>query len=117
VVLVILVGGAAVAVAWYARGTYFVGLNNDQLVTIYKGRPGGLLWFQPTVVQRTGVRVVDVLPTRVSDLKSGMEESSLSQARAYVVRIQDEATTTTTTPTSTSVPASPPPSATTTTAA
>jgi PPM family protein phosphatase len=104
VVLVLLVGGAGVAVAWYARGTYFVGLSNDQVVTIYKGRPGGLLWFQPTVVERTGVNLSQVLPTRVSDLTSGMEEPSLSQARAYVQRLQDETTTTTTT-TPTSIPA------------
>ena len=28
-------------------------------LTIYKGRPGGLLWFQPTVVDRTTVTTAD----------------------------------------------------------
>ncbi len=108
VLLVALVAAAGFAVALYARGSYFVGLNNDAL-TIYKGRPGGLLWFQPTIVQRTDVLASDVLPARLSDLQSGKEEPSLSQARAYVTSLQDEklqqvqATSTTT---STTVPAS-----------
>ena len=65
----LLVGGAGFAVAWYARGSYFVGLTSDEL-TIYKGRPGGLLWFQPTVARQTQVRTSDVLPSRLADLKS-----------------------------------------------
>ncbi len=110
VLLVALVAGAGFAVAWYARGSYFVGLNSDEL-TIYKGRPGGLLWFEPTVVQKTAVRTSDVLPSRVPDLRAGKEEPSLSQAREYVARLRVEktqlaeaATSTTTTPTTTTPP-------------
>jgi serine/threonine protein phosphatase PrpC len=87
--LVALVGGAGFAVAWYARGSYFVGLNGD-LLTIYKGRPGGLLWFEPTVARATKVRTSEVLPSRLSDLRSGKEEPSLSQAVDYVSRLQLE---------------------------
>jgi PPM family protein phosphatase len=86
---VVLVGGAGFAVAWYARGSYFVGLHNDQL-TIYKGRPGGLLWFQPTIVDPTGVPATAVLQSRLSDLQSGKVEPSLSQAKAYVASLKDE---------------------------
>jgi protein phosphatase len=110
VLLVALVAGAGVAVAWYARGSYFVGLNSDEL-TIYKGRPGGLLWFEPTVVQKTAVRTSDVLPSRLTDLRAGKEEPSLSQARDYVARLRAEkaqlaeaATGTTTTTTTTTPP-------------
>jgi PPM family protein phosphatase len=99
--LIALIGGAGVAVAWYARSSYFVGLNNDVL-TIYKGRPGGLLWFKPTVAKTTDVQSTDVLPSRLSDLRSGKEEPSLSQAEAYVTRLQAEQQLTTTT---TTVPA------------
>ena len=52
--LLMLGGGAVVAVGWYARGSYFVGLDQSQL-TIFQGRPGGMLWFNPTVERRTGV--------------------------------------------------------------
>jgi serine/threonine protein phosphatase PrpC len=103
--LAALIGGAGFAVAWYARGSYFVGLTNDEL-TVYKGRPGGLLWFQPTVARHTQVYTTDVLPSRLSDLRTGKEEPSLSQALDYVSRLQVEKTqqlqatspTTTTTP-------------------
>ncbi|MDQ1418767.1 MAG: family protein phosphatase [Acidimicrobiaceae bacterium] len=104
VLLIALVAGAGFAVAWYARGSYFVGLTSDEL-TIFKGRPGGLLWFEPTVAQKTAVRTSDVLPSRLSDLRAGKEEPSLGQARDYVTRLQAEktqlaqgTTTTTTTP-------------------
>jgi protein phosphatase len=89
ILLVALIGGAGVAVALYARGSYFVGLNNNEL-TVYKGRPGGLLWFQPTVAQHTQVHTSDVLPSRLSDLNSGKEEASLAAALDYINRLQAE---------------------------
>src|SRR5205807_454313 len=54
VLLVVVLGGTVAVIGWYARGAYYVGLNGQQ-VAIYQGRPGGLLWFQPTLVQRTDV--------------------------------------------------------------
>jgi serine/threonine protein phosphatase PrpC len=110
ILLLLLLGGAAFAVAWYARGSYFVGLNNAE-VTIYRGRPGGLLWFEPTVLERTGVRSADVPSYRLADLQSGKEEASLADARLYVQRLKDQApgsttaTTATSTATSTGLPA------------
>jgi protein phosphatase len=103
-VLLALVAAAFYAIDLYARGSYFVGVDHSQL-TIYKGRPGGLLWFQPTVVERTGVPTTDVLQSRLSDLQSGKVEANLAAARQYVHNLQTEgaqhqvgATTTTTVP-------------------
>jgi PPM family protein phosphatase len=90
ILLLILLGGAAGAVGWYARGTYYVGLDSTE-VTIYKGRPGGLLWFNPTVAKRTGVPVSSVLPSRLDDLRRGKEEASLDEANKYVANLQAEA--------------------------
>jgi len=84
------VGGAFGAIAFYARGSYYVGLQGPQL-TIYRGRPGGLLWFKPTIAQRTGVATTDVLASRLDDLKSGKQEASLQDARQYVQNLQAEA--------------------------
>jgi len=105
--LIALIGGAGVAVAWYARGSYFVGLSNDRL-TVYKGRPGGLLWFQPTVAATSQVHSADVASYRLNDLRSGKEEPSLSRAQDYIDSLKNEkarlsptTTTTTTAPTST----------------
>ena len=88
---VLAVGGAAVwAVAWYARGAYFVGLDGEQ-VAIYRGRPGGLLWFDPTLVehkaQPTGA---DLLPAQRVELETGHEVSSKAAADRYVNNLRQE---------------------------
>lgn len=117
-VLVLVVAGGVAAVAWYARGSYFVGLHEGR-VTIYKGRPGGLLWFDPTVEETTPITSASLLPARVDDLEAGKPEPSLAEARRYVERIQEEAArgggsggdaeaTTSTTAATTTTPTSPP---------
>lgn len=110
-VLLLIVGGAFAAIGYTARGTYYVGLDGER-VTIFKGRPGGLLWFRPTVEEATDLTADDVRATRLDDLRSGKEQPTLSAAREYVENLRDErspATTTTTTAPSTTVPAAPPP--------
>jgi protein phosphatase len=89
-VLAVLLALAVAAIGWYARGSYFVGIADSRLV-IYQGRPGGLLWFQPTVAERTNVSTSAVLTSRLSDLQGGKEEATLGQARTYVRNLQDEA--------------------------
>jgi serine/threonine protein phosphatase PrpC len=89
-VLVLLVAAGVGAIAWYARGSYFVGLHEGR-VTIYKGRPGGLLWFDPTVEEATPITSASLLPARRDDLEAGKPEPSLADARLYVERIQQEA--------------------------
>src|SRR5439155_18855901 len=79
------------AIGWYARKTYYVGFSGRQ-VAIFKGRPGGLLWFDPSVEQRTDLRSADVLPARLPDLKTGHSEPSLANAQRYVTRLRQEAT-------------------------
>ena len=109
VVLVLIVGAAFGAITWYGRSTYYVGIDGDR-VTIFQGRPGGLLWYDPTVEQRTDLAVVDVPPNRLQALKDGKQEPSLHDAERYVENLRDEAaaiaaaTTTTTTSTTTTGP-------------
>ena len=113
VALVVVLAAAVAAVGFFARGGYFVGLEGEEVV-IFKGRPGGLLWFDPTVAGRTGVLVSELRPSRAQDLRDGKEEPSLSAARRYVANLKEEAappTTTTTAVTTTTVPppVTPPP--------
>jgi serine/threonine protein phosphatase PrpC len=88
--LLVVVGAAVAAVGYFATRSYFVGLDHGTLV-IYQGRPGGFLWFQPRVADRTGVRLSQVLPARYQDLRQGMEEPSLAAARRYVQNLVEEA--------------------------
>jgi hypothetical protein len=51
---------------------------------IYQGRIGGLLWYHPTEVERTGVTTADVPSSYLGALDAGVEETSVANARAYV---------------------------------
>ena len=99
-VLAVLAAGAA-AVAWFARSTYYVGLDGDEVV-IFQGRPGGVLWFEPTVAETTGLAFDDVPPSRQADVESGKQEATLADARRYVDRLEQQraggSTSTTTAP-------------------
>jgi protein phosphatase len=87
--LLIVLGGAAAAIGWYGRGSYFVGLSGQQL-TIYKGRPGGVLWIEPTIDQRTGVTTAQIESRHLGQLRSGVTEPSVSAARAYIANLTSE---------------------------
>ncbi len=75
--------GAYYAVRWYDVNSYYVGVDNNELV-IYQGRIGGFLWYHPVEVYRTSVTTADVPAIYLSSLNSGVEESSVANARCYV---------------------------------
>jgi len=81
------VGIAVGAVGWYARRTYYVGLSADR-VTVFKGVPGGLLGWQPTVDRTTDLTAADLTPADRSDLQNGHRFASRSDADRFVTRLQ-----------------------------
>jgi serine/threonine protein phosphatase PrpC len=81
---------AGAAVNWYARHTFYVGLQGSQVV-IFRGRPGGLLWFQPTLEKRTTLSTDEVVEARLPDLRKGKPQSSLADADRYVNNLEQEA--------------------------
>jgi len=89
VAIVLVIAAALVAVGWYARHTYYVGLDHGQ-VAVFKGRPGGLLWFQPTLDRRTSLSEKDVPPARLPDVKAGKEEATRAEAQRYVNALRQE---------------------------
>lgn len=106
VALLAVLGAAVWAVAWYARSAYFVGLDGEQ-VAIFRGRPGGLLWFDPTLVERKAQPTgAELLPAQRIELEAGHELASKAAADRYVNNLRQEvearraATTATTTTTS-----------------
>jgi PPM family protein phosphatase len=88
VLVAAVIAGALYAVRWYDVNSYFVRADNNELV-IYQGRIGGFLWYQPKVVERTGVTTADVPATYRSDLIAGVEETSVADARTYVSNLQN----------------------------
>ncbi len=99
-----MLGIATLAVVWYARGTYYVGFDERDRVTLYKGQPGGVLWFQPTVVKYYDISRSDVPEGKLSVLEEGKPRGSEEDADAYVDSLKDEARSLGTTTTVTTVP-------------
>jgi protein phosphatase len=81
--LVAVLAGAFFAVRWYDTNSYFVKVDNNELV-IYQGRIGGFLWYHPEPVERTRVTTADVPAIYVESLKTGVQESSVASANLYV---------------------------------
>jgi protein phosphatase len=102
--LLTVLGIATLAVVWYARGTYYVGFDERDRVTLYKGQPGGVLWFQPTVVKHYDITRSDVPAGKLPVLEEGKPRGSEQDADAYVDSLKDEAESLGTTTTVTTVP-------------
>jgi hypothetical protein len=106
--IVAVVGVGVGAVGWYARRTYYVGLSGDR-VALFKGVPGGLLGWEPTVDRQTELITADLTPADRADLQTGHRFASRSDATQFLSRLQraHEATaeTTTTTAPAVSIPA------------
>ena len=73
------------AVRWYDTNSYFVRVDNNELV-IYQGRIGGFLWYHPEQVERTRVTTADVPAIYLESLKAGVQESSVASARTCMCR-------------------------------
>ena len=71
-----------VGVVIYARSGYFVGIDGPDVV-IYKGRPDGVLWFDPTFEESVKLSVADLTPTDLTDVQSGVTFDSLDAAKRY----------------------------------
>jgi PPM family protein phosphatase len=101
--LVVILGVATGVLGWYARSSYFVGASRNEVV-IYKGVPGGVLGWDPTVDQRTGIAIDALEPLDQDRVRTNSTRGSLSTARAFVGRLQTSATSTSTTTTTVKTP-------------
>ncbi|MBT5849022.1 MAG: serine/threonine-protein phosphatase [Acidimicrobiaceae bacterium] len=84
-VLVALLGSLAV----YARSAYYVGIDGQEIV-IYQGRPGGVLWFDATLAERSGL-LVDALDSSDAELViDGLEFDDLKDAEAHIEVLREQ---------------------------
>ena len=108
VLLVAVIGGALATIQWYGTSTYFVAFDEGEVV-IYQGRPGGILWVDPELEERTGIPRNKVPERYVPAIRAGNEQATLDKARRFVRNIENdieeledrESTTSTTRPGST----------------
>jgi len=101
--VLLIVGIAVGVIGWYARKSYFVGQQNNEVV-IYQGVPGGVLGWDPTIEQRTGIKVADLPQLSQEHVQTNSTRGSLATAQEYVARLQNETTTTSTSTTTTTRP-------------
>jgi len=87
--LLAILAGAFAAVRWYAYENWFVTAQHNQ-VLVEQGRPGGVLWFKPKVVDHTGVKTSEILPAGLSQVHSHMQEPSLADAKHFVKNLHEE---------------------------
>lgn len=102
--ILLILGLALAMTAWYARRTYFVAFDNAGQVTVYQGRPGGLLLWDPTVIRHSKLTKKDLPEDALVDVQDQKEFSNRGDAIAFAGRIEARATaatSTTTTPTTT----------------
>jgi protein phosphatase len=99
IALLVIAAIAVGAVGWAAKRTYYVGFSGTN-VAIYQGRPGGLLWFDPELKDRTDLQRADLTDAQVEDVTSNPTFSSLTDARSFTNNLEssvDARTTSTTT--------------------
>jgi protein phosphatase len=107
--IVLVLGVAVAAVGWYARKDYYVGTSQGR-VTVFKGVPGGLAGWDPTIEERTSLELADLKPAAQAQVREHQTFSSRADAAAFVARLKVQGTTTTTTTstTTTTVPSTAP---------
>ncbi|MGQ0616111.1 MAG: Stp1/IreP family PP2C-type Ser/Thr phosphatase [Acidimicrobiia bacterium] len=98
------IGGGLGFIAYQARNSYFVGYEGDR-VAIFKGRPGGLLWFDPTFEADGDLVRASVPASRTDQVGAGHTVGSVGEARQFIDNLRqqyrDENPPTTTTTTTT----------------
>jgi PPM family protein phosphatase len=90
VAVAVIIGLTVAAITYYARDTYFVGFNGNT-VAIYRGRPGGVLWIRPELVESTGIPRSTVPDSFVDEIGNGKLEPTLADAHKYLTNVRDVA--------------------------
>lgn len=89
--LTIVLAGAIGFTVWFDKASYFIGIDH-QYVAIYNGRPGGFLWFKPSLVTKTPLKVSAVLPANLPLIRVGMLEPTYAVAQQIVMNLSNEQT-------------------------
>ena len=110
--VVVVLGVAFGVVDYYAHHTYFVGSDRGH-VTVFQGRPGGLLFWNPTVKDRTSLRTKTLTSADASQVKAGHGQfGSVGGANSYISGLRARAAQSRRhTPGNTATPTTAPPAA------
>ena len=90
VALALIVGIAALALSVFSGGSYFVGFDGDE-VAIFRGRPGGVLWIDPTLEESTGLCRNEIGVSWLTPIQEGIEYGTIEEAEALIDTISRQA--------------------------
>ena len=76
-VFVLIVAAAIGTIVYTGTNTYYVGFDG-QNVSIYQGRPGGVLWIDPQVQERTDITRAEVPEGLLDELDAGKQQPDLA---------------------------------------
>lgn len=82
--LVVVVLSGITLTGVYARSGWFLGFDDNDRVTLFRGRPGGVLWFEPTVDTVTDLDGESLPEDIMRDVALNRTFSSPGQARKYL---------------------------------
>ncbi|MEM9745144.1 MAG: PP2C family serine/threonine-protein phosphatase [Actinomycetota bacterium] len=86
VVVAALVAGGVAGAAWARRG-FFVDFGDDGRVTVFQGRPGGVLWIEPTVAALGDPRT-ELTENAVASVEATPRFDSLADAQDFVLSLE-----------------------------
>jgi protein phosphatase len=90
----LLVAGVFVAgyyfIRWYGTSNYYVTSNKQGELVIYQGRPGGVLWVHPKLVQHSGITTAQIPATAATAVHGDVQEPTLAAARRYIFNLHQE---------------------------
>ncbi|MGH8998588.1 MAG: Stp1/IreP family PP2C-type Ser/Thr phosphatase [Acidimicrobiia bacterium] len=85
--VILLLGAGVALVGWYARRTYYVGLHGDG-VALYRGQPGGVLGWDPTVEEEGDLAASELTPADREGLAEGHRFSDRNDAVRFLERLE-----------------------------
>ncbi len=103
--LVVIIMSTITVMGVYARSGYYIGFDNQDNVAVYRGRVGGVLWFNPTIDTQTELAGEELPEDILRDVATNRTFTSSSMARKYLMLVEqailNASTTSTTSTTST----------------
>ena len=85
---VALVLGAVTVTGVYARSGYFIAFTENDTVAVWRGRPGGVLWFDPTIDRETKLKGDDLPADILRDVMTKRAFDSSSDAAVFLQLVE-----------------------------
>ncbi len=100
--LVVIIMSTITVIGVYARSGYYLGFDNKDNVAVYRGRVGGVLWFNPTIDTQTELAGEELPEDILRDVATNRTFTSSSMARKYLMLVEQAIIAMSTTTTSSS---------------